>query len=930
MELTYRVRNDQGDEYDVDESKLDLAENDGFFPVVKKGNEEYQVPKENLERAFADGFQLKPSDKDKALEADMWKRVDQGSGFESFLTETAKKHGVDREMLRKQALFHGYDPSESEDMVDLEEWNKHPIANALTSTAGQAASAIGFGLPQYLSKKLSSEREQPAIDEVKNEVARRKGGMDLVSDVIMGNTIAGPALKVIGEVAPAVEGATKTQDIIRRYGPKAAQAATNIGLAGLAGLSASNTGREAEAAGEVAGKQAAIEGVTNIILPGGLQITKEAWRASKPLRDRIGLPTFIKRLGQGVFGVHPANVEAYMKNPEAINNAPSKSETIEAIDTDVANIKTAAADRVAAAQREKELADTSRKMAGNKYASEVYSAADTIKSKAINELDEAKASYDAAAMAAKEAKDSYKAAGEQLKLGLKQTLPPHDIAARLVASVDNAQNRIFEQSEEAFDILEKSGKSFPISELKTIVQRQIASYKTNGVLPSIGEQGQAVKILLGIEKELDKFDTRSASAIGRGSSTISAEGLKRFVQNLDSISSGAYGLSVGEIAPKAAAAVAQTRGVINEFLTETPAYRNVMRQIAPEVELISQFSKKFPSQPAAVNRIMGLGNVKSGQSQDTLRLLTQYDDLFGTNFAKEAETYRLAQESIKYPGKIDEMIKALPERQAAISALKAEKEAKRALEIARKKLANQSSEIAAIRNSNPDVLSTREPRIKDPQYQERLNRLEQQINPSYIEELTAADKKAIAAQAELDRAIGSQKAEIGTTNKIGPGSTENIAKSAPNDRGKEALKQLRLLEERTGKRYIEDLKNAEVRQSFEKPNINGSRRTTAFAGIGGAAGGSLGGLLGGVGGAATMGTIGSGIGYVTGAMLDYQGGRVYKKLIDAYMNGNQVADKYLDIFTDAARRGGPAIMALHSTLLKRSPEYAQVFSEQNQ
>lgn len=57
MTKIYTVRNEAGDTFEVDEDKLTHAEQDGFFPVVRRGNQEYPVAGKNLQNAINDGFE---------------------------------------------------------------------------------------------------------------------------------------------------------------------------------------------------------------------------------------------------------------------------------------------------------------------------------------------------------------------------------------------------------------------------------------------------------------------------------------------------------------------------------------------------------------------------------------------------------------------------------------------------------------------------------------------------------------------------------------------------------------------------------------------------------------------------------------------------------------------------------------------------------
>lgn len=56
---TYKVKNEAGTEFEVDQNKVGEAEKDGFLPVVTNGKQEHRVSFSDLPLAKKDGFQLK-------------------------------------------------------------------------------------------------------------------------------------------------------------------------------------------------------------------------------------------------------------------------------------------------------------------------------------------------------------------------------------------------------------------------------------------------------------------------------------------------------------------------------------------------------------------------------------------------------------------------------------------------------------------------------------------------------------------------------------------------------------------------------------------------------------------------------------------------------------------------------------------------------
>lgn len=53
---TYKVKNERGDIFDVEEDKLELAEKDGYLPLVSNGKDTFRTARKDLSKAAADGY----------------------------------------------------------------------------------------------------------------------------------------------------------------------------------------------------------------------------------------------------------------------------------------------------------------------------------------------------------------------------------------------------------------------------------------------------------------------------------------------------------------------------------------------------------------------------------------------------------------------------------------------------------------------------------------------------------------------------------------------------------------------------------------------------------------------------------------------------------------------------------------------------------
>ncbi len=143
---------------------------------------------------------------------------------------------------------------------------------------------------------------------------------------------------------------------------------------------------------------------------------------------------------------------------------------------------------------------------------------------------------------------------------------------------------------------------------------------------------------------------------------------------------------------------------------------------------------------------------------------------------------------------------------------------------------------------------------------------------------------------------------------------------------------LNIMDDVAGTGFTDMAKDALVKQSFEKADTAGSRKTIAGAILGRAAEGALGGTIGYVAGDHS-GT-GAAVGAIAGMSMDKYAGKLVKGLLDASISGQQFANafkntKFATILSNAATRGNSALAATHFLLQQNDPNYRKTLNDMN-
>ena len=212
--------------------------------------------------------------------------------------------------------------------------------------------------------------------------------------------------------------------------------------------------------------------------------------------------------------------------------------------------------------------------------------------------------------------------------------PPADIASEIPAHLDSMGAKLHDMSSQAFDILEKEGQSFPVQDLQKAVSDKMDALKVGGeVIPSIGPDATAYKALGQFNQMLNEIGSKVGDE-------VPAPIVKELIQQLDGVSKESYQTNAGALSPAAAGNFAQVRRVFDQTLKQaSPAYAAKMAELAPKVGIVSDLSQVFGNEPKAMLALKAASDPMSPRGIQVRDMLTKYDALNGTDFAKRVADY---------------------------------------------------------------------------------------------------------------------------------------------------------------------------------------------------------------------------------------------------------------------------------------------------
>jgi hypothetical protein len=263
----FKVKNEAGDIFEVDEDKLSAAEADGYLPIARRGEEEYRVAAKDIAKAEADGFDMDYSNATPILSAKGLKEAGAGllSGAQrgvslGFADELAGLSGALGGMAGGDVRSFGeiYDEAKKEYKKEQQDIEKlAPTAATVGNVAGTIFPALLTGGGSIVGQAIRPALLQSA------KVGAAFGGLqglgeseaEMVSDIAL-DTLKGVAVGgTLGAAIPAA-GAGLSKAV-----PVASKAAQTV---------KDTTGKVLEAIAEAPGIKPALQGYRI-----GRDITKE-------------------------------------------------------------------------------------------------------------------------------------------------------------------------------------------------------------------------------------------------------------------------------------------------------------------------------------------------------------------------------------------------------------------------------------------------------------------------------------------------------------------------------------------------------------------------------------------------------------------------------------------------------------------------------
>ena len=358
-------------------------------------------------------------------------------------------------------------------------------------------------------------------------------------------------------------------------------AIANIGLSGLVGMGLGGTFGAAGGAWEAAK---------------GSDLAKSL-SESKDAMMNGGLGTFAKKAVSALGGVSEDNIDKYMADREAINNAPDFKEVydnylphIEAIHDAVADGKLNEADSRSA------LNDVSR------------SFKDDLRQKG----------YDAS-VANTMAKQALKSATTDLAGELQENAI--GAAPKIAQSIEGLRQSVVDQSQGAYNILEQSGKNVPLEGFFKKGQDLVDNIKREAVDPGMEDK---------LQQYLDNVRDRSVNG-----DSINAVDAKKMIQGLDKVSK--YDFNATSFDKGMSNYYKQLRWTLdNEVKSAVPEYREAMKPLASDTGLLSSLGK-YGDEASAARKISTLKNPVNFKYE--MPQLQQLEQRTGNSFTNEINRY---------------------------------------------------------------------------------------------------------------------------------------------------------------------------------------------------------------------------------------------------------------------------------------------------
>lgn len=452
----------------------------------------------------------------------------------------------------------------------------------------------------------------------------------------------------------------------------------------------------------------------------------------------------------------------------------------------------------------------------------------------------------------------------------------------------NALNEVFSRKQEGLKQKNVIGLKDDISEAISNLKNKVSAGSQEGyrVLDEANGSIDVSPILNSIENVLESFKTRGKFAtdadeaahtaisklrdrIQQYGENLSYPEVKQILQSLDRETQ--YNPNASAYDDIINSAKKSIRSEIDHTLKwEVPEYNQVMKGVSSDAQLLNELTQKFGTDDKVLGRLSQMGSVK-GRNIDG-DLLKELGQRTGKDFNTPIQDYLKTQDVLKSPNAQKALKEGLPE---------------------------YSKLQKAVSNRN---------RLFDPATKRTLES-KLALGPEYAD-LKKAEEALIAANREFEPI---SPFETGIQNKVnaltGKNNLDTKAKFAAFDQA-------------TGKNLSNEIKDRAILDSFNKSDMQGSRKTLLGKATGAAIGAGLGYNEG--------GEKGAGVGALVGFSMDKYSGQVLKAALDGRIGAAQATEalsqtmgKYAPAFGKAAAKG-PEALATLGAILSNNPEFRKL------
>lgn len=511
------------------------------------------------------------------------------------------------------------------------------------------AGVFGYG-PQIAGAvtKLFADSPKKLNDFLRDDLKDKQGkvpvssydpymiGRDTASTQLANEQEDHPYISTAGSLAGGVAAGVATAGMLP--GAQAARATTLAGRVGQGAIQGAKAGALYGAVsnpGDVEGQYNplqvkervgnALEGAkTGAFVGGAAPLVAQGIRSSVNAVSPAA-KSAAQKLGK-IFYVPEDATKAYIENPEALNNAPSRED----ISNRVLALKENAQNQVDKATQD--LQDAKDAALATKY--------DT-RAGLQDEKFSTSQSHQDALQAYNEKRQSLREALHKSSLT--------GLAGDVTDAVSNLKDQVVQGSGEAYDILGNAKGRVPTAPLIQTLQEQVR--------PLI-VQGQA--LTPSARSTINEIQAMQNSLSHMGDS-ISMPEAKQLIQSLDD--NIEYSKSAGSFSPETSRAFSSLRRAIDTSVkSQVPEYAEKMAEVSRQAQLLSEADKHFGTPEKA---IANLNNIDSERGQAIhLPILNQLEQETGTKINPQVTDYLIKQKLLSSPRLFDQYMEQFPEAKA--------------------------------------------------------------------------------------------------------------------------------------------------------------------------------------------------------------------------------------------------------------------------